>query len=702
MPPVRSRFCATSQRVRCTLIHALSAALLCLTACSIAAFERQIDQATTKTITDGAYHYQMGPAPTWVETKALPKRWPAEFEPEAAFRVWRMELQWNLEQGEYVDYAWEATNTKSVELAGQYDIEFDPSWQELVIHEITRTRGGKRVDLTAEADLLTLARREKSFEAVGFSGRVSALVVIPSIQPGDVMRVRYSTLGLHPLLKHTSQMRGYYLESQNPVLERRIRVYGKNLRYRYDEGAEASASKQPKNYLEQGEFSFTDKRLALDLARGRPQPWPDQMPSHLSGWAELHVAQQAQWTDIATWGVQLFDLANLPDSAAFQALVKRIRGQAGASPKERALAAARYVQDEIRYFAVHMGESTHRPHSVQEVLERGYGDCKDKAQLLTQLLRALGIQAYPALVHSQMGERLRDLPPSAGSFDHAIVYLEINQQGYWIDATRTQQGGNLNSAAFPNFATALVLRDETNALMDMKPPQTPKRTIHVEEKFEVNAELDTTLDAVSLYRGGNAESLRRTRADVGDEQMRKDYEQSYARMYANVEQSSLSFADQRSENALSAKENYRFDAFWESSEPWRYADFYAHAIADPLRLPEQVQRSAPMALRFPNQIVQTLRIVLPESIDAPQPPSDLEINDAAFVFRRTVTREKTELQVRFEYQALGAVVEKDVNAHIRNRRRALDALSFRYAVRVATPTIKRQERMRKLLDALAE
>ena len=205
--------------------------MLCL---SMATLALATSPATVKTVTDGAYHYQLGPTPQWVEEQAMPTQWPKAFAPDAAFRVWRLDLQWHLAHGNYVDYAWEPTNTKTVESAGQYSIEFDPSWQELVIHEITRTRAGKQVDLRSESGVLTLARREQSFEAVGFSGRVSALVVVPAIQPGDVMRIRYSTLGLHPLLKSTTLLQGFYLESQNPFLEWRIRFFCTNLTFVYN------------------------------------------------------------------------------------------------------------------------------------------------------------------------------------------------------------------------------------------------------------------------------------------------------------------------------------------------------------------------------------------------------------------------------------------------------------------------------------
>jgi transglutaminase-like putative cysteine protease len=77
----------------------------------------------------------------------------------------------------------------------------------------------------------------------------------------------------------------------------------------------------------------------------------------------------------------------------------------------------------LRYVAVPLGVNSHRPHAAANVLKNGFGDCKDKANLLNALLRAQGIaadlvlvprfaQAYP----EAPGRRLqpRDLAGRAG------------------------------------------------------------------------------------------------------------------------------------------------------------------------------------------------------------------------------------------------------------------------------------------------
>jgi len=63
-----------------------------------------------------------------------------------------------------------------------------------------------------------------------------------------------------------------------------------------------------------------------------------------------------------------------------------------------------------------------RPHPAPVALERGYGDCKDKAVLLIQLGKLAGLRLPFALLRStSAGQMQRDIPHQ--QFNHAIVYV---------------------------------------------------------------------------------------------------------------------------------------------------------------------------------------------------------------------------------------------------------------------------------------
>lgn len=89
---------------------------------------------------------------------------------------------------------------------------------------------------------------------------------------------------------------------------------------------------------------------------------------------------------------------------------------------------------DVKYTGIEFGEASIVPRTPAEVFERRYGDCKDKALVLTALLRAAGIPAEVALLDSGFGPDVDPDVPGLGGFDHAIVYLP-GPKPLWIDAT---------------------------------------------------------------------------------------------------------------------------------------------------------------------------------------------------------------------------------------------------------------------------
>jgi transglutaminase-like putative cysteine protease len=102
------------------------------------------------------------------------------------------------------------------------------------------------------------------------------------------------------------------------------------------------------------------------------------------------------------------------------------------------------VQAEIRYFSVSLGESSHRPSQPGLVLERRYGDCKDKSLLLMSLLKELNIPSRAVLLQSKGRKSLSKSLPSPQLFDHAIVQVTIGGKAFYLDPTRLGQYGKLD------------------------------------------------------------------------------------------------------------------------------------------------------------------------------------------------------------------------------------------------------------------
>ena len=84
-------------------------------------------------------------------------------------------------------------------------------------------------------------------------------------------------------------------------------------------------------------------------------------------------------------------------------------------PAGRAAAVLQLVQREIRYLGIEVGAGSHAPCAPALVCQRRFGDGKDKALLMVALLEALGVEAAPALVDTDVDADLLEsndfLPP---------------------------------------------------------------------------------------------------------------------------------------------------------------------------------------------------------------------------------------------------------------------------------------------------
>jgi hypothetical protein len=86
---------------------------------------------------------------------------------------------------------------------------------------------------------------------------------------------------------------------------------------------------------------------------------------------------------------------------------------------------ARFVQQEIRYVAISLGIGGLQPHAAADTFTHRYGDCKDKATLLSSMLGEIGVASYYVIINSQRGAVAADTPAHLGAFDHAILAVKL-------------------------------------------------------------------------------------------------------------------------------------------------------------------------------------------------------------------------------------------------------------------------------------
>lgn len=132
-----------------------------------------------------------------------------------------------------------------------------------------------------------------------------------------------------------------------------------------------------------------------------------------------------EWRDLAVREAKR-DEPQADSSDELNRKVAQLTGSASdAVGKIRAV--ARYVQG-LKYVEIATNLATgggYLPHPASEVFTKGYGDCKDKANLMRTMLRQAGIQSYMVAVYSGDRNHVQAQWPSATQFNHMILAIQV-------------------------------------------------------------------------------------------------------------------------------------------------------------------------------------------------------------------------------------------------------------------------------------
>jgi hypothetical protein len=97
------------------------------------------------------------------------------------------------------------------------------------------------------------------------------------------------------------------------------------------------------------------------------------------------------------------------------------------SQVDRMRAIAQFVQRDIRYVAIELGIGGWQPHPAGDVFTHKYGDCKDKATLMSAMLREIGVDSYYVSINTERGA-VTSLTPAHLGFNHVILAIQIPEE----------------------------------------------------------------------------------------------------------------------------------------------------------------------------------------------------------------------------------------------------------------------------------
>ncbi|HYG69258.1 MAG TPA: DUF3857 domain-containing protein, partial [Anaeromyxobacteraceae bacterium] len=310
---------------------------------------------------------------------------------------------------------------------------------------------------------------------------------------------------------------------------------------------------------------------ARDVPRLRFEP---MMP----GWSEtsryVHVSTYASWDEVARfyWGLVKEQLRPNEDvratAAAIAGDVLRARGgdvrlaagapgpsvrpstgsgrtdfpEAALDPEtELAIVKAVYdfVVSQTRYVGLEFGIHGYKPYRVDQILQRRFGDCKDKASLMHALLASLGIDSRVVLLRMRKLGSMPERPASLAIFNHAILY--VPKLDLWLDGTASFSGSR-DLPGEDRGATVLVVNPDGPPRFGTVPEAKPEEN-RTESTFEVALAPDggATLRGRSRIRGVQAPGYRR--AYQAERERRATLEQAFNRTFPGLEVKALTVSD---------------------------------------------------------------------------------------------------------------------------------------------------------------
>jgi hypothetical protein len=131
----------------------------------------------------------------------------------------------------------------------------------------------------------------------------------------------------------------------------------------------------------------------------------------------------ASWLEMGNWYRNLTN-GRREASPEIKQQVTTLTASAG-TPLDKMRALARFVQHDIRYVAIELGIGGFQPHAAPEVFSHRYGDCKDKATLLSAMLSQIGVESFYVVINSERGSVTPETPANYGSFDHAVIAIKL-------------------------------------------------------------------------------------------------------------------------------------------------------------------------------------------------------------------------------------------------------------------------------------
>lgn len=431
-----------------------------------------------------------GPAPKWVSPSEL---MPVPENARGLVFVRRQDVVIHLNskgQEQYLGYRFKILHPNALQL-GNLSIAWNPAAGTPTVHAVNIYRDGKTIDALGNASF-DILRREDQLEAARLDGTLTAVFRISDLRVGDELEFAVTIPASDPTMGR--DIAGLLLLAPDPSAGRY------HLALNWEPGLKPHIKMTPDmaaiaQSTDQGSDFRFDNPALLSPPKDAPMRYQWQRVVEYSAFPD--------WLAISRRFAPSFTkAAQFADGSPLKLEAKRI---AAANPEalDRARAALKLVQQDVRYIYVGLNGGNLTPATAEETWQRRYGDCKGKTVLLLGLLAEMGIEAEPVLANnSGTDDGLDTRLPNPVMFDHVLVRARIGGAVYWLDGTLPPVVPPSLAPVFPyQWVLPLSVQGQTIEHLDWKPAKRPEEITMYDIDARTGFDQPAHVISTSITRG---------------------------------------------------------------------------------------------------------------------------------------------------------------------------------------------------------
>ncbi|RNC86230.1 MAG: DUF3857 domain-containing protein [Winogradskyella sp.] len=541
---------------------------------------------------------------------------------------------------QYIRYVKKITDNVGVQDGSLVSINYDPTYQKLVLHNVNILRNGKTINKLNLSDFQTI-RKESNSENYIYDGSLNATANLSDVRSGDILDVSYTIQGFNPL--HQKFSGAFILNDYQSVGKIHLNILSRNsLRYKL-----LNSDYKPKI-----SNRFGLKNYSWVNTNTEPPEFEENTVAWQMMYQTLFVSEYDNWEQVVNWALPIYT----QDSKFSDALNDKISTISKASEFEslRIKMALKFVQNEVRYLGLEAGIGAYKPFTPNKVFGQRFGDCKDKTWLLVNMLREMKVKAYPVLVNSTYGKSLNNVLPTPKAFDHVIVkVIDSTNNSYYYDPTIANQEGSYKDISLPNYGYGLVLKEGNTKLEAIEQESTD--LVEIFDIYNVNGiGEDMTLNVTSVYRQGEADAIRSVLKSNSISSLNKQYRDYYKNFYEEVEiLEAMIYEDDTIANKITIEESYKFNDVWTpmlGDESKIGISFTPYSLYNNIVFPTEKDRKTPFSLYYPIHKKHKITIKLPRAWGITSENEVVNSEHFEFSYKSKTNRPKDIIYLDYEFK----------------------------------------------------